>query len=146
MIFANGKGGYIAKVTDFGYSTLFSSDTDLIWMPRSGHWTAPEHHHRAFTPTNAIKMDAYSLGMLCLWLLWLLCCERGLDVDCEFRRSLDAHKEASNLASELVRISVPMVNEDRDNIQQFFRLTLAKNRDDRTSNFGDLLGYLSPNR
>lgn len=146
LIFANGEGSYTAKVTDFGYSTLFSSDDAQIWMPRSGHWTAPEHHHRAFTPINAMKMDAYSLGMLCLWLLWLPCCGDGLDVDREFRKNLDAHKEASDLAFELSRITVRMVDKDRDNIQQFFRLTLAKNRDERTSNFSDLLGYLSPNR
>jgi serine/threonine protein kinase len=146
LIFANGKGGYIAKVTDFGYSTLFSSDDAQIWMPRSGHWTAPEYHHRAFTPTNAMKMDAYSLGMLCLWLLWLLCCSDGLDADCEFRKNLDAHKEALNLAFVLARTTVCMVDKDRENILQFFRLTLAQNPDERSSNFSDLLGYLSPNR
>ena len=136
----------MAKVTDFGYSTLFSSDDAQIWMPRSGHWTAPEYHYRGFTPTNAMKMDAYSLGMLCLWLLWLPCRGDRLDADREFRKALDAHKEALDLAFELVRTTEGVADKDRDNIQQFFRLTLAKNRDERTSNFNELLGYLSPNR
>ena len=32
-------------------------------------WVAPEWHHRGFTPKQAMKMDAFSFGMLVLWVL-----------------------------------------------------------------------------
>ena len=56
---------YVVKVTDFGYSTLFTTDSDPITMPHSELWTAPERHHREILPMQARKMDAYSFGILC---------------------------------------------------------------------------------
>ena len=70
LVFSENDGAYVAKVTDFGYSTLFTTDSDLIKMPKSWPWTAPERHHREILPIQARKMDAYSFGMLCLWLLF----------------------------------------------------------------------------
>ena len=60
---------YTAKATDFGYSTQYAGMTDLISMPKSDPWYAPEWHHRGFTPAQATKMDSYSFSMLVLWLL-----------------------------------------------------------------------------
>lgn len=58
-------------MADFGYSTIVhqNDDTETIKMPRSRPWDAPEH---TFGPCNflaARRMDIFSLGMFCLWIL-----------------------------------------------------------------------------
>jgi serine/threonine protein kinase len=70
LVSSENEARHVAKVTDFGYSTLFSTDNHPITMPGPGIWTAPEWHHRKILPKQARKMDAYSFGMLCLWLLF----------------------------------------------------------------------------
>ena len=144
LVFATGENnGYVAKVTDFGYSTVFSGDAP-IWMPKSGYWTAPEHHHRAFTPTNAKKMDAYSLGMLCLWMLWYpLRNDDGPNTNRDFHEALNSQGTASRLAVEVVRKAVPL--RDQVRLQEFFSLTLVDKQEERNSDFNHLLGYLSAN-
>jgi hypothetical protein len=58
------------KMTDFGYSCYGSTDEDLVQLPRSQPWEAPEHHSRWFTLAAAKKTDMYSFGLLCLWLIF----------------------------------------------------------------------------
>ncbi|PVI08328.1 kinase-like protein [Periconia macrospinosa] len=60
---------YIAKVNDFGFATMFLDERDAKAMPRSPIWSAPEWHDRSFLLDAAKKMDVFSFGMLCLWLL-----------------------------------------------------------------------------
>ena len=60
LIFDDGLGGYTAKVADFGYSTQYTMPQDLIFMPRSWPWAAPEWHHRGFTPAQATKTPILS--------------------------------------------------------------------------------------
>jgi serine/threonine protein kinase len=70
LVFEDSPGIYIAKVADFGFSTHFYGEQNLISMPKSVPWSAPEHRHRYFCPQDAKAMDVYSFGMLCLWLLF----------------------------------------------------------------------------
>ena len=72
LMFADKFGNQIPKVSDFGYSTLAAQDGDLIHLPISRPWSAPEIHHRGgqFEISVAKKMDAYSFGILCLWILF----------------------------------------------------------------------------
>jgi serine/threonine protein kinase len=53
-------------VTDFGYSSYET----LVKVPRSPPWEAPEWHPRWFNLENAKRMDVYSFGLLCLWLVF----------------------------------------------------------------------------
>jgi serine/threonine protein kinase len=69
LIFRESTGRYIAKVTDFGYSTRFATENDDIPMPRSWPWTAPEWRYRC-KPEQARKMDVYSFGLLCFWTMF----------------------------------------------------------------------------
>jgi serine/threonine protein kinase len=64
----NGKddGVFGVHVIDFGYSSFES----LVKIPRSLPWEAPEWHSRSFNREAAKKMDIYSFGLLCLWLLF----------------------------------------------------------------------------
>lgn len=63
---------YVAGVADFGYSTWLANETERVKMPGSRPWVAPEWHHCGFTTDHvgAMKMDAYSFGALCLWILF----------------------------------------------------------------------------
>ncbi|KAF2800340.1 kinase-like protein [Melanomma pulvis-pyrius CBS 109.77] len=70
LMFEERPGIYNAKVADFGLSTYFHGEKDLVQIPQSVPWNAPEHHHRYFRPQDAKAMDVYSFGMLCLWLLF----------------------------------------------------------------------------
>ena len=70
LMFEDRPGIYTAKVADFGFSTYFHGEQDLIKIPESVPWNAPEYHHRYFYPKDAKAMDVYSFGMLCLWLLF----------------------------------------------------------------------------
>ncbi|KAF2806243.1 kinase-like protein [Mytilinidion resinicola] len=70
LVFPGSDGKVTAKVADFGFATWFRSRDDLIAMPRSVPWNAPEHRGQKFRPLDAQRMDVYSYGMLCLWLLF----------------------------------------------------------------------------
>ena len=71
LIFEDDAGRKRAKVADFGYSTCYAGPDDLISMPRSWPWNAPDCFRRGGArPIEAKKMDVYSVGMLCLWLLF----------------------------------------------------------------------------
>ncbi|KAH8587931.1 kinase-like domain-containing protein [Bisporella sp. PMI_857] len=70
LVFQDESKGYLARVADFGFSTHFRDDDTLISVPKSVPWNAPENHNREFLPQAAKEMDAYSFGMLCLWLLF----------------------------------------------------------------------------
>ncbi|KAH7357598.1 hypothetical protein BKA66DRAFT_552783 [Pyrenochaeta sp. MPI-SDFR-AT-0127] len=70
LIFKDDYGDYTARVTDFGYSNRFTSEDDLVPIPKSWPWCAPEHDRDRFTPGQARKMDVFSFGMLCFWVLF----------------------------------------------------------------------------
>jgi len=134
----------VAKVTDFGYSTLFSTDNHSITMPESGIWTAPERHHREILPREARKMDAYSFGMLCLWLLFF---NKETNRDRNFEKDLeDSQKKVSDYASELLRASSNLDNREKNDMQKVFKSTIVKDSAERTANFDELLQLLSPYR
>lgn len=69
LVFQTSDGKYSAKVADFGYSTWFHSDDNPIQLPESVPWTAPEYQSQHFRPHEARRMDVYSYGLLCLWLI-----------------------------------------------------------------------------
>ena len=63
-------GDFTVKVADFGYSTLIVGGSGKVVLPKSRPWNAPEHRLGEFNAQEAKKTDAYSFGMLCLWLLF----------------------------------------------------------------------------
>lgn len=134
----------MAKVIDFGYSTLFATEKDLIIMPDSGLWTAPEQHHREILPRQARKMDTYSFGILCLWLLFY---NKGTNPRCNFKKDLeDSQTRLSDFTFELLRATSDLENWEKDDMQKVFRLTLTQDPVERTGNFDELLELLSPYR
>ena len=126
---------YVMKVTDFGYSTIFARDSDILLMPYSKYWTAPEYHHRGFTPIQARLMDAYSFGMLCFWLL--------------FDRTMTGHDgniaEDSEISEDIVEYTRGLTEETLHLSDQYnlFKLSLSKDPAQRTADFGTFLELLS---
>jgi len=70
LVFKDTTGQTTAKVTDFGYSTIATSEEGRVFLPKSRPWNAPEHHFGEFKALEARKTDVYSFGMLCLWILF----------------------------------------------------------------------------
>ena len=138
------KGCYVAKVTDFGYSSLFKNGNASVRMPRSKPWTAPEWHEWEFSPLEARKMDAYSFGMLCLWLLFY---KNDSRPDREFEEVLkDENTQVLEHALGLVNTVAGIDVKKKNNIQKVLRSTLVQEPTERNSDFGEILQLLSPNR
>ncbi len=134
----------MAKVTDFGYSTLFKNENPSVRMPRSKFWTAPEWHEREFLPTQARRMDAYSFGMLCLWLLFY---NNVSSADRDFEKDMeDTSTEVLDHALGLIGTIASVEFEQWNNIQRLLSLTLAHAPTERTSDFSEILQLLSPIR
>lgn len=143
LIFENDASCCVAKVGDFGYSTVFVSDNELVKMPRSLYWVAPEWHSRGFTTADAMKMDMYSFGMLCLWLLFYNTQENTTG---DFYSSLDSAKTVLVLAHQLIIATAGLDDQKRSNLNQFFNLTLANNPADRSLDFNHLIRLFTPHR
>ena len=126
---------YIAKVADFGYSTIFTGAGAIV-MPRSKPWVAPEWEDRCgFTLSDAQKMDAYSFGMLCLWLL--------LDVslnDLEIKRELE--EDMAAFAHELVESQDTLQAVQRENFNILFSSTLSNDPYNRSQDFDQFISCL----
>lgn len=60
---------FVTKVSDFGFSSIWARPDDLIQVSKTEPWSAPEWHHRGFVFCEARKMDVYSFGLLCLWIM-----------------------------------------------------------------------------
>lgn len=70
LIFKDSHGTYTPRVTDFGYSTWFASEDETIGIRTSWPWNAQEYDRCSVRPSQAKNMDVFSLGMLCLWVLF----------------------------------------------------------------------------
>ena len=142
LVFESESGNYAAKVTDFGYSTIFNNEDDIIRLPRSQYWTAPEWHHRGFTTSEAKSMDTYSFGMVCLWLLFY---DSRLDKDLVFNQDVfKVYQE--RLSSVSRRCMMEKTEKEAGSIWKFFQLTLANDPGERTHDFEGLLHLLVPLR
>jgi serine/threonine protein kinase len=69
LIHRGERGQVIARLGDFGYSTL-GIETGIC-LPLSRGWNAPEvdDPRKEWTSSQARKADIFSLGLVCLWIL-----------------------------------------------------------------------------
>ncbi|KAL8840333.1 MAG: hypothetical protein Q9170_001348 [Blastenia crenularia] len=141
LVFQTSTKIYTVKVADFGYSTVHATDKDLIQMPRSLHWTAPEWHHRGFSFEQAKKMDVYSLGLL---VLWLLCYNNPVSAAPQYHITIPATMES---AVTLAAASLGAIQSDHGAaLMEFFRASLIQNAADRSSKAEHLQEILSGER
>ncbi|KAF8459297.1 kinase-like domain-containing protein, partial [Kalaharituber pfeilii] len=72
LVYENPEKGeaVVAKLTDFGYSTMGANEDSAVALGCTPAWCAPEYHTRKFTVRDAKKTDIYSFAMVCAWLLF----------------------------------------------------------------------------
>ena len=157
----------VARMADFGFATCFQGDNDLISIPISEPWNAPEHHTRHFRPEQAKRMDVFSFAMLCVWFLF----EAGISFDLPLPTnmagevgqfvSLERYWPEMNLLQQwksdckdkLIDWISWLIYEDlrfdsnmKANLIAFFRSTLSVNPQLRCTDFEYLINLITPNR
>ncbi|KAK2836994.1 hypothetical protein FQN49_006514 [Arthroderma sp. PD_2] len=131
------NNAFTAKMIDFGYSSL-GVDNEKIFMPKSSLWCAPEHHFHGFTLCEAMSMDVYSLGRVCLWLLFKDAEEYPTDAK---MLQLKASDELRAMADRFVGV-LDMEPSQKRNLQAFFNSTLAVDQKERNNDVQMLLRLL----
>jgi serine/threonine protein kinase len=119
------------------------ADDDRVYMPRTRPWNAPEWHHRAFTTSDAIKMDVYSFGMLCLWFLFKD--TEGYPTHSHIDE-LKLNDTLPVLAQQLVLKTPGLSERQRSNLNSFFNVTIVRDPNGRIKDFRQLVQLLSQNR
>jgi len=145
LVFKDSTGAYIAKVIDFGYSSRFAHTGERARMPTSIPWTAPEQNNYAMPVSTAKKMDAYSFGMLCLWLLYFSSEQDSGDYansQHSFFRALQRQGPALTLATRLIEEETRLEGDASNSLAELFRLTLDHNPLRRISDFSKFLDLL----
>ena len=144
MIFRNREGRLIAKLADFGCSVLGANRDELVLLPKSKPWFAPEHHDRFFELHMAQRMDIYSFGMLCLWTL--LVSSKNND---EILALLSKWKEEDMIRDEARRVTESLTGlstASKIELQRFFDLVLVTEPEHRCFDLRELIGCLIVNR
>lgn len=160
LVFENGSR-IVAKVADFGCATHFQSEDDMISLPISEPWNAPEHKGQNFYPLQAKRADLYSFALLCAWLL----SETGSPSSSSptnlafvgvaqytSKISLLRHLKTSNdevlvaWAVSVVRNNSCLDNGTKVDLTEFFESTLTRDPQSRCIELGRLLHLLVPNR
>lgn len=156
------RDSYVAKVIDFGYSTQFIAEDEFIIVPKSWPWYAPEHsEYDSFRPSQARKMDIFSLGMLCIWVIFeryfsgvaplpseACWAERyfrdagGSDRSKKILNDLKRDDKLVTLASQLVAVETELTDEAQQGLTEYFNKSLPTDPDLRAHKLGDLLECL----
>ena len=137
---------YVAKIADFGYSTLFQDETACISIPYKEGWNAPEHidsehrdgyRSRNYEPLAAKRIDIYSYGLLCLWL-----CAKSCE---DLPKPKDHHRNRDQYLSFIGKIE-DLNNRKQEDLMELIHLTLAYEPERRCLDFRRLLSHISPLR
>lgn len=165
LVYMDSTGKTTIRVSDFGYSTLVADDTEMIFLPKSRPWNAPEHHYMGFDITAAKMMDVYSFGMLCLWIL----VGNRFSADTPTVTiggrteliSFDGHPaqhkrtvleqlkdedKVGDVACQLMQAMSGFSDEHKARLKEFFSLATTLNAEKRTSDFGKLLACIIQQR
>jgi serine/threonine protein kinase len=147
VFFNNGSLLYEAKVADLGFSSLSVTDADttIIRMPGTPPWHAPEWHHRFSTTemTAAKKMDVYSYGLLCAWILFY---NTSMNPKAYFHDEFDPECEIPLPVGKYIARCPDTTRLDRSRLKELFETSLARDPAQRTSSMADLISLLSPER
>lgn len=160
LVFKSSKGRGTFKMSDFGYSTLTTNEEDIISLPCSPPWNAPEIHHRGFSLARAKMADIYSFGLLCLWILFKddplnledittpAACENVNSLDQLIREKfLIAYLKKNNMmvgiADKLVQQS-DLPTEDQLSLKKFFITMLSFDPEQRNCDLEELIKYINP--
>lgn len=130
-------------MADFGYSIIFAEKDVAVRMHGTLYWVAPEWHPRGFT-TNLIgakRMDVYSIGVLCLWLLFYNSDESS---NSKFYEDSRSDRTAIVVAQDHVALNTHLDPQIKFALHQFFNRALQKEPQDRSADLNELLNLLAP--
>ena len=142
---------------------------DRVYLPKTSPWVlAPEWHHRGFTIDAAKKLDVFSFGMLCVWILFKKAIlDRGINVEKALKmppktagqnlslsessverilQDLKLNKKILDAVFEIVIDTVPEDIRAKHRLQDFFLATICEEQSLRESNFENLISYLDPDQ
>jgi serine/threonine protein kinase len=147
---------YVAKVADFGYSTCMgagesTSGSEQVSLPWSPPWNAPEvHRDNYILPFSEAKLsDVFSLGMVCLWLLFqnedLSKSARGVQGEYDWLRALKKDGKMKSFACDRIHGDRGLDISRKPAIKEFFELTLSDEPSRRTGDLHYLLRLLDQN-
>jgi hypothetical protein len=143
-------------VSDFGYSTIFARPDAIIKMPATEPWVAPEWSHNNATtdPEGARKMDLFSLGALCFWLLFHNNDNNKNTIGhstSDFLAQRRSGFSLIELADQHIGRTEGLEKEERDNLQLFFEHSLQPDPTLRSSapnlrnlTYGDVMNLTGP--
>jgi serine/threonine protein kinase len=144
---------YVAKVADFGYSTCMgaaenTSSSEQVSLPWSPPWNAPEiHRDNYILPFSEAKLsDVFSLGMLCLWLLFqnenLSKPAGSVQGEYDWLRALKEDGKMKSFARDRIHGDQGLDISRKPAIKEFFELTLSAESSRRTGDLHYLLRLL----
>ena len=152
----------MVKLADLGDASICHNDKTLALLPKSKPWNAPEYHHRGFPFDSAVKMDVYSFGLFCLWVLFgndlslpVVGLNRYREDDCvtdglpSTVATLAILKRTNGLqtaAQIAVYKTKEIGHEEQLDLIKLFALTLAEASTARTSDFQLILRLLGDER
>jgi serine/threonine protein kinase len=159
LVFEDEAGTLTAKMIDFGYSCFGTSLADLVTVPRTKGWCAPEHKPREPVKwTDAQKMDLFSFGLLvCRLILWeelisgaesegLLFTEEDGDnlaarVD-DMVDKLKGNGRFLELALSVLDTSSNITGPENELLRKLFALTLDPDPRARAADFSEILSIM----
>lgn len=107
------------------------------------YWTHHEWHHNYYEVGEAKKMDAYSFGLLCLWLMFYSVDEGEMRRFYAHLERFYAHLETASgpmsLAEDSIGMNSSLDDKRKENIRTLFQFTLEK----RSSEFRKLYHLLA---
>ncbi|RFU33950.1 hypothetical protein B7463_g2364, partial [Scytalidium lignicola] len=135
LIFKTNNDEFLAKIADFGYSTQVF-DNALLRVSIKQPWADPQYGGEWINFDSAKKMDVYSFGIICAWMMWY-CFPFPAD-------SREAAMRKDNHRPKLEDFT-KLFDDTSDlpfDLRQVLSLSLEPNRDNRGVNFSVLLRLL----
>lgn len=150
MVTKDQTGNPKLQLIDFGYSCFGSTENDIVRLPLSRPWTAPEHHWRGFFISAAKKMDIYAIGMVCAFIIfhsvWSFFVSRITEEE-EKNFSEDFSRDHEHGVFDLLVDTVKKSKTTGYNLPHslldFFRCTLSLNASRRESQIPNLINTLN---
>ena len=140
---------------DFGYSCYGIEDEDEIQIGGTPLWSSPEHTGEKISVHSAKKMDVYSFGLVCCWILFFDTISidgsvkpraRQLSTSDHSRRhayvfleqlkSLESPEEA---ISDTISRDPTITEEQSSLLQKFLTQVLSKKPSDRPHDWNQLM-------
>lgn len=154
LVYEDQTGDIVVKVSDLGFATPFDEDEEhrVVTLPRCRPWNAPEFFDFGkFSLEQAKQMDIYSVGLLCLWVLFgdqfskgsvqdsapqhsSISFERPLD-ESNIIEDLKENDKLRNLASDTIRGTSALSVVEQCILISFFNTVLNRDPEKRTLEF-----------